>query len=98
MKSQMLHRLLMLGLMLSVFCSSLALAEDRGRSVRAPAQPAARSQTTRKGVAFKTDRTDSWLCNHVSPFFCSDLFPTLTPSPDQSSSSTTYKVPDRSRH
>lgn len=31
-------------------------------------------------VAFKPDRTDSWLCENVSPFFCSSI-PTVVSTP-----------------
>ncbi len=93
MKSQMLRKVVLTGLMASILSCGLALGEERP-AARQQAQPAARGKTTRKEMSFKTEKTDSWLCNYVSVFFCSDLFPTLTPS---NSTSNTAAVPDRSR-
>ncbi len=66
--------------------------ESRGRvqTVRARTAPA----PARRVIAFQTERTDSWLCNYVSVFFCSDVIPQLnTDTP----SDLAAKVPDRSR-
>jgi hypothetical protein len=58
--------------------------------VRAATAPA----PARRVIAFQTQRTDSWLCNYVSVFFCSDVIPQLdTTTPGELAA----KVPDRSR-
>jgi hypothetical protein len=38
-------------------------------------------------VSFKADRTDSWLCENVSPFFCSAV-PTVVSTPEATAAST----------
>ncbi len=66
--------------------------ESRARvqTVRARTAPA----PARRVIAFQTARTDSWLCNYVSVFFCSDVIPQLnTTTPNE----LTSRVPDRSR-
>jgi len=35
----------------------------------------------RRAATFRTERTDSWLCNYVSPLFCSNLVPTIEVQP-----------------
>lgn len=37
-------------------------------------------------VDFKTERTDSWLCINVSPFFCSSI-PTVVATPQSDAAS-----------
>jgi hypothetical protein len=45
----------------------------------------ARPQSARgRIVDFKTDRTDSWLCENVSPFFCPEI-PTVVAAPASAS-------------
>ena len=61
---------------------------------RVSAAPNAAGQT-RRGLPFKTERTDSWLCSYVSPFFCTNLFPTLETRPGTPSPSTS--IPPRGR-
>jgi len=43
--------------------------------------PNARTET-RRSMTFKSERTDSWLCNYVSPLFCTNLVPGLESRPD----------------
>jgi hypothetical protein len=95
MKSQKLRKLMTAGLMASILSCALALGEERA-TPRPAAQPAAHPRTERRQVDFKTERTDSWLCAHVSVFFCSNLFPTLGST--NANTSQTSSVPDRSRH
>lgn len=57
--------------------------------------PNAPSQT-RRSPPFRTERTDSWLCSHVSPFFCTSLFPTLETRPNTPSLSN--PIPARGRN
>jgi len=80
--------------MASILSCGLALGAERPVA-REAAQPAARQKTTQKEMSFKSERTDSWLCNNVSAFFCSNLFPTLGSS--SSASTPPAAVPDRSR-
>jgi len=62
-----------------------------GAEARMQAQPRVTStrpaQAVRgRVVEFKPERTDSWLCEYVSPFFCSYV-PTVTAVPQPSASS-----------
>lgn len=45
-------------------------------------QAQARHTQARKEEKFRTEKTDSWLCNYVSAFFCTSAFPTLSTAPD----------------
>lgn len=93
MKPEALFKMMLAGLVAFPSSGSIALARDGIRTTaRAPARSAARVEAARKSVQFQTGNTDSWLCAHVSPFFCSNLFPTLS-----SGGNSTSKVPDRSR-
>jgi hypothetical protein len=92
MRSQTFGKIVQTSLLASILSCGLALGADK--PAREAAQPAARQKTTQKEMTFKSEQTDSWLCNNVSAFFCSNLFPTLEPS---SSASTPPAVPDRSR-
>ena len=94
MKSQTLSKIVKTSVMASILTCGLALAAEK--PARETAQPAARQKTTQKETSFKSERTDSWLCNNVSAFFCSNLFPTLGSS-SSSASSQLPAVPDRSR-
>jgi hypothetical protein len=78
--SGMWKRTLATGLISSALFAGAAFGADN----RMQAQ---RSVTNRRLVAesprvvgFKTERTDSWLCEYVSPFFCSTI-PTVVASP-----------------
>ena len=95
MRSQTLGKIVTTGVMASILSCAVALGAERPVA-REAAQPAARQKTTEKDMSFKSDRTDSWLCNNVSAFFCSNLFPTLGSS-SSSGSSPQPGVPDRSR-
>ncbi len=95
MKSQALGKIVKTSLVASILSCGLALGAEK--PARETAQPAARQKTTQKEMSFKSERTDSWLCNNVSAFFCSNLFPTLGSS-NSSASSQLPAVPDRSRH
>ncbi len=48
-----------------------------------------RATAARRVETFRSERTDSWLCAYVSPFFCTSLFPTLTTTPDPPTTPTT---------
>lgn len=68
------------GLLASTLFAGVGLAAD----VRMQAQrrsSSVRPQAERgRVVEFKTDRTDSWLCENVSPFFCPTI-PTVVATP-----------------
>ncbi len=93
MKSQTLGKIVTTSVLAAILSCGLALGADK--PARETAQPAARQKTTKKEMSFKSERTDSWLCNNVSAFFCTNLFPTLGSS--SSASSQLPAVPDRSR-
>jgi hypothetical protein len=94
MKSQTLVKIVTTSVLAAILSCGLALGADK--PARETAQPAARQKTTQKEMSFKSERTDSWLCNNVSAFFCTNLFPTLGSS-GSSTSSQLPAVPDRSR-
>ena len=79
------------GLVFSFLSAGFAIAggaegNERMSKIERAAQVQERSRTARKSETFRTEKTDSWLCNYVSPFFCS-TYPTLntTPAPAPSS-------------
>jgi hypothetical protein len=90
------------GRILFAACLSLALAgsafaaPQRSVPQREKAHSATRQMATKASVQFQTEKTDSWLCLYVSPFFCSNLYPPLG-SASGNASTTTAVVPDRSR-
>jgi hypothetical protein len=45
-------------------------------------QVQARHTQTRKEEKFRTEKTDSWLCNYVSAFFCTSAFPAISTAPE----------------
>jgi hypothetical protein len=93
MRSQALGKIVETSVLAAILSCGLALGADK--PARETAQRAARQKTTSKEMSFKSERTDSWLCNNVSAFFCSNLFPTLGSS--SSASTPPAAVPDRSR-
>lgn len=95
MKSQAIKSALA-GLLISALSIGIALAGEARptREVRSKARSA--QADSPKVLQFRTDKTDSWLCQHVSAFFCTDLFPTLVTRPD-SAPAPSGAVPDRSR-
>ena len=70
--------------LLSAGVSTGAVAEGNVRMSRIEraATVTSRRAESRKAESFRTEKTDSWLCNNVSAFFCTSLFPTLSTSPD----------------
>lgn len=74
------------GLVFSFISAGFAIAggaegNERMSKIERATQVQERSHTARKSETFRTEKTDSWLCNYVSPFFCSSLYPSLTPAP-----------------
>ena len=75
-----LTRTLAVGLMGSALFAGAAFGADgRMTAQRSNANRRVTSEGPRV-VAFKADRTDSWLCENVSPFFCSSI-PTVVSTP-----------------
>ncbi len=87
MKSRATTTALVAGLLFSLLSADTLTAsgaEGNVRMSRIERAQAVSSRATapRKVETFKSEKTDSWLCANVSPFFCS-LFPSLpnTPAP-----------------
>lgn len=74
------ERTLAAGLMASALFAGTAFgADNRMQTQKATASRRAATETPRT-VEFKTERTDSWLCTYVNPFFCSSI-PTAVAAP-----------------
>ncbi len=94
MKSRALTTAIAAGLLFSLLSASVSMAagaEGNVRMSRIERADAVSSRTTaaRRVETFRSEKTDSWLCAYVSPFFCTNLFPTLTTTPDPPKSPTT---------
>ncbi len=86
MKSKANLTAVVAGLLFSLLSAQVTMAAAEGnvrmsRIERAQAV-ASRAAAPRRLETFKSEKTDSWLCAHVSPFFCTDLFPKLTTTPE----------------
>jgi hypothetical protein len=70
--------------LLSATVSMAAGAEGNVRMSRVERAQAVQSRPAapRRVKTFRSEKTDSWLCVHVSPFFCTGLFPTLPTTSD----------------
>lgn len=96
MRTKAISKGILAGLVFSLLSAGVSMgagAEGNERMSRiGPAETvAARRAEARRVETFRSERTDDWLCLYVSPFFCSNLFPTLTttPNPPQTSSTPT---------
>ncbi|HEY3171565.1 MAG TPA: hypothetical protein VGK86_03220 [Thermoanaerobaculia bacterium] len=71
------------GLLGSALLAGVALGAEGRMQTQRPV--ATRSAPVPHGrvVGFKPERTDSWLCEYVSPFFCGYV-PTVTAAPQPS--------------
>ncbi len=96
MRVQKMGRIALAGWMALALAGSAPAAPQRSVPERAQTRPAARQQVAKTSVEFQSERTDSWLCLYVSPFFCSNLYPSLGASAGNTTT-TTSTVPDRSR-
>lgn len=75
------------GLISSAMLAGTAFAADgRMQTQKSTASRRAASEAPRV-VEFKTEQTDSWLCQFVSPFFCSSV-PTVAPTPQAGTTTT----------
>jgi len=84
MKSRVTTTGILAGLLFSLLSASVSLAagaEGNVRMSRIERSEAVTSRATaeRRVATFKSEKTDSWLCAYVSPFFCT-IFPSLTPA------------------
>ena len=85
MKSKTTTKAILAGLLFSLLSASVSMggagAEGNVRMSRIERAQAVTSRATaeRRVATFKSEKTDSWLCAYVSPFFCT-IFPTLTPA------------------
>jgi hypothetical protein len=80
-------RTLAAGLMSSVLFAGAAFgAEQRMTAQKSTASRRAATEGPRV-VGFKEERTDSWLCEYVSPFFCSSI-PTVATNPQPGTTTT----------
>jgi hypothetical protein len=86
MKTKSVSRSILAGLLFSLLSAGAATAANTGGNVRMSRieranAVASRRADARRTEAFKSEKTDSWLCNYVSPLFCSNLIPTLPTTP-----------------
>lgn len=80
-------RTLAAGLMGSVLLAGTAFgAEARMTAQRTTASRRMATEGPRV-IGFKEERTDSWLCEYVSPFFCSSI-PTVVAAPQPGTTTT----------
>jgi hypothetical protein len=82
------------GVVFSLISAGVAMGagaegNERMSRIERAASVESRRTESRKAEAFRTEKTDSWLCNYVSPFFCTNLFPTLSSSPNTPTSPST---------
>jgi hypothetical protein len=93
MKPKDVSKGILIGLVFSLLSASVSMgagAEGNVTMSRIERAGSVQSQQTasRRNEPFRSGKTDSWLCNNVSSFFCANLFPTLS-SPDAPKSPST---------
>jgi hypothetical protein len=94
MKRKTVTTSILAGLVFSLLSAGVAMGAGAEGNVRMSriervAAIESRRAESRKTETFRTEKTDSWLCNYVSPFFCTSLFPTLSSSPNTPKSPST---------
>jgi len=87
MKSRRASMSIVGGLVFSFVFAGVATAagaegNERTSQIERAGQVQSRQVQTRKTETFRSEKTDSWLCNYVSAFFCTSVYPTLTTAPD----------------
>ena len=87
MKSRATVKAILAGLLFSLLSASASMAAGAEGNVRMSriekaGTVASRATSARRTETFRSEKTDSWLCLHVSPFFCNGLFPTLPTTSD----------------
>ena len=70
MRARKLKRLVLLSALVSMLSVTALQAEERATGSRVTRPPAS-AQESRRVVPFKSDKTDSWMCQNVSAFWCS---------------------------
>jgi hypothetical protein len=88
MKSRAVSTGILTGLVFSFLSAGAATASsadgnERMSRIERAGRIEERRVTARKTESFRSEKTDSWLCNYVSPLFCSNLIPTLPTTPTQ---------------
>ncbi|HVE66503.1 MAG TPA: hypothetical protein VNC59_07975 [Thermoanaerobaculia bacterium] len=75
------------GVLGSVLCAGVAVAAESRMTPQRNKTTSVRPAQAERGrvVGFKPERTDSWLCENVSPFFCTYV-PSVATSQQASSS------------
>ena len=68
------------GVLGSVLFAGGAFGIEARMQTQLPVATRSAAVTHGRVVGFKPERTDSWLCTYVSPFFCSYV-PTVTSTP-----------------
>ncbi len=86
-------KVILTGLLFSLLSASVSMGAGPEGNVRMSRIERARAVQSRaaaprRAETFRSEKTDSWLCNYVSPLFCSNVVPTLPTTPDASASST----------
>ncbi|MFN2387573.1 MAG: hypothetical protein ABR576_15045 [Thermoanaerobaculia bacterium] len=77
MKARKLKRMMLTGAMVSLMSFSAMYGQERASTrVSRP-----NAQEARRVVPFRSDKTDSWMCNNVSSFWCQEGRATQTPPP-----------------
>ncbi len=94
MKSKSTTKAILSGLLFSLLSAAVSTAagaegSERMSRVERSAAVAARTAAARRTDSFRSERTDSWLCVHVSPFFCTGLVPTLPTTPESPANTAT---------
>jgi hypothetical protein len=68
------------GVLGSVLFAGVAFGTDARMQTQRPVATRSAAVPHGRVVGFKPERTDSWLCTYVSPFFCGYV-PTVTSAP-----------------
>lgn len=86
MKSRRITKPILAGLLFSLLSASVSMsatgAEGNVRRIERAKAVETRATAARRAEAFRSEKTDSWLCAYVSPLFCTSLVPTLTTTPE----------------
>jgi hypothetical protein len=88
MRSKATTKAILAGLVFSLLSASVSMGgagtegNVRMSRIERADTVTSRANAPRRVEPVKSERTDSWLCLYVSPFFCKDLFPTLKTTPD----------------
>ena len=89
MKSKAATKAILAGLLFSLLSASVSMGASEGNvrmsRIERAGTVTSRANTPRRVEPVRSERTDSWLCLYVSPFFCKDLIPTLPTTPDSPS-------------